>query len=303
VPTLTAIIPATNEPVTLHRCRAAIDAARAAPEEVIVISEPPLAGPAASRNAGARRAGGDVLVFVDADVEVHTDAFARIRQAFEDDADLVAVFGSYDDAPSAPGVVSAFRNLLHHDVHHESAGPATTFWAGLGAVRRDAFLGVGGFDAERYAVPSIEDIELGMRLSESGARIELRPEIQGTHLKHWSLWGMVRTDFAQRGVPWVGLILESRSSGAALNLGWKHRLSALASVAGLGGVLLRRPRVVLGSLLALVALNHRFYALLARRRGVPEAALGVVLHALHHLVSAAAVPFGVLRWARSRRAS
>jgi len=300
VPSLTAIIPATNEPATLHRCRAAIDAARAAPEEVIVVSEPPLAGPAASRNAGARDAEGDVLVFVDADVEVHNDAFTHIRAAFEADPGLVALFGSYDDAPSAPGVVSAFRNLLHHDVHQESAGPATTFWAGLGAVRREDFLRIGGFDAERYAVPSIEDIELGMRLSADGARIELMPEIQGTHLKHWSLWGMVRTDFAQRGVPWVGLIIESRGS-SALNLGMKHRVSALASVVGFGALALRRPRIALGSAAVLVALNRRFYGLLVRRRGVPEAAVGVLLHAVHHATSAAAVPVGVLRWARTRR--
>jgi len=300
VPSLTAIIPATNEPATLHRCRAAIDAARAAPEEVIVVSEPSFAGPAASRNAGARDAAGDVLVFVDADVEVHNDAFGRIREAFESDPALVALFGSYDDAPSAPGVVSAFRNLLHHDVHQESAGPATAFWAGLGAVRREDFLRIGGFDAERYAVPSIEDIELGMRLSADGARIELMPEIQGTHLKHWSLWGMVRTDFAQRGVPWVGLIIESRGS-SALNLRMKHRLSALASVVGLGALALGRPRISLGSAVVLVALNRRFYGLLVRRRGIPEAAVGVVLHAVHHATSAAAVPFGVLRWARTRR--
>ena len=300
MPSLTAIIPATNEPATLHRCRAAIDAARAAPEEVIVVSEPPLAGPAASRNAGARDAEGDVLVFVDADVEVHNDAFTHIRAAFEADPGLVALFGSYDDAPSAPGVVSAFRNLLHHDVHQQSAGPATTFWAGLGAVRREDFVNVGGFDAERYTVPSIEDIELGMRLSAAGARIELIPEIQGTHLKHWSLWGMVRTDFAQRGVPWVGLIIESRGS-SALNLGMKHRVSALASVVGFGALALRRPRIALGSAAVLVALNRRFYGLLVRRRGVPEAAVGVLLHAVHHATSAAAVPVGVLRWARTRR--
>ena len=299
MPTVTAIIPATNRPPTLASCRAAVEAAARPPEEVIVVEEPRLAGPAVSRNAGAQAAAGDVLVFVDADVEVHRDAFARIRAAFEDDPGLTAVFGSYDDAPSAPGVVSAFRNLLHHDVHHSSPGPATTFWAGLGAMRREPFLAAGGFDARRYAVPSIEDVELGMRLAAGGARIELRPEIQGTHLKRWSLWQMVRTDFAARGVPWVGLILESGGS-SALNLGWRHRLSALASVAGAGALLARRPRAALASAAALVALNRRFYALLLARRGPAEAAVGVGLHALHHLVSVAAVPVGAARWLRER---
>lgn len=299
MPTVTAIIPATNRPATLARCRAAVEAASEAPDEVIVVVDPPLAGPAVSRNLGARRATGDVLVFVDADVEVHRDAFARIREAFTTDAGLAAVFGSYDDAPAAPGVVSAFRNLLHHEVHQESPGAATTFWAGLGAMRREAFLAVGGFDAKRYAAPSIEDVELGMRLSAQGGRIELRPEIQGTHLKRWTLWSMVRTDFAARGVPWVGLILESGGS-RALNLGYRHRLSALASLALAGAVVLRRPPAAVAAALALVALNHRFYALLARRRGPAEAVAGVGLHALHHLVGVAAVPVGVARWARRR---
>ncbi len=299
MPTVSAIIPATNRPATLARCRGAVEAADGPPEELIVVVEPPLAGPAVSRNAGARRATGDVLVFVDADVEVHRDAFARIRAAFEHDPDLVAVFGSYDDAPSAPGVVSAFRNLLHHDVHHASPGPATTFWAGLGAMRREPFLAAGGFDAERYAVPSIEDVELGMRMTAAGARIELRPEIQGKHLKRWSLAQMLRTDFSARGVPWVALLLDEGGS-SALNLGWRHRLSALASVAGVGALVARRPVVALAAAGALVALNRRFYALLLRRRGRAEAALGVGLHALHHLASAAAVPVGVARWARGR---
>src|SRR5579859_7643077 len=152
MPTVTAIVPATNAPPTLAACLQAIRAADEAPEELIVVEQG--GGPADARNRGAARATGDVLVFVDADVLVHAEAFARIRRAFDADASLAALFGSYDDRPAAPGTVSAFRNLMHHHVHHEGAGPATTFWAGLGAVRRDAFEAVGGFDAARYLVPS-----------------------------------------------------------------------------------------------------------------------------------------------------
>ena len=79
---LTVIVPATNDPPTLARCLRAIGSADASPEEAVVIREPPGAGPAAARNAGAAEACGDVLVFVDADVVVHGDAFRRIRAAF-----------------------------------------------------------------------------------------------------------------------------------------------------------------------------------------------------------------------------
>src|SRR5262249_6575525 len=133
---LTAIVPATDAPPTLARCVEAIRAADEPPEQVVVVEWAGGPGPAAARDEGAARAEGDVLVFVAADVVVHRDAFVRLRAALADPG-LAAVFGSYDDRPEAPGSVSQFRNLLHHHVHQEGAGPATTFWAGLGAVRRE----------------------------------------------------------------------------------------------------------------------------------------------------------------------
>jgi glycosyltransferase involved in cell wall biosynthesis len=293
---LSAIVPATDAPPTLARCLAAIGAADEPPEEVIVVDEADRPGPAAARNEGARRATGDVLVFVDADIEPHRDAFTRVRAAFAAHSGLAVLFGAYDDDPADPGLVSRFRNLLHHHVHLEGAGPAETFWAGLGAIRRSAFP---GFDAERYPAASVEDVELGLRLAAGGARIVLDPLVQGRHLKAWTLATMIHTDFARRGVPWAELLLERGHGSAALNLGPRHRLSALAAL----GLLARRPRLVAASAAALLVLNRRFYALLLRREGPVRAAAGVGLHAVHHLtgVAAAATAFG--RSARGRGAT
>jgi GT2 family glycosyltransferase len=238
---------------------------------------------------------GDVVVFVDADVLPHSDAFARIRAAFEADPTLVAVFGSYDDVPAEPGVVSQFRNLLHHHVHQQGAGDATTFWAGLGAVSADAFRAAGGFDAERYPLPSVEDVDLGTRLARDGGRILLDPLIQGTHLKRWTLGDMVRTDFWQRGVPWVELLLRHRSGSTALNLGWRHRVSAAAAVISALALVRGRPLTALGGLVALTALNIELYELFLRRQGPAGAATGVGLHAVHHVTGALAVPVGLVR--------
>jgi GT2 family glycosyltransferase len=297
---LSAIVPATNEPPTLERCVAAIRGAEEPPEELIVVEDAAAPGPAAARNEGAARATGDVLVFVDADVVAHADAFRRIRNAFDADPALAALFGSYDDEPEDPGVVSAFRNLLHHHVHHAGAGPASTFWAGLGAIRREAFDAAGRFDAHRYPHPSVEDIDLGLRISAAGGRIRLDPEIRGTHLKAWTLGAMLHADFARRGVPWTELLLERGTGSKALNLGWRHRLSALAVLVAATSLTTRRPRLAAGSLVVLVALNADFYRLLARRRGPVEAALGVGLHALHHLAGIAAVPAALARRSRVR---
>jgi GT2 family glycosyltransferase len=302
VPTISAVIPASNAPPTLTACLAAIRDADAPPDETIVVDDEALVGPAAARNQGARRATGEILVFVDADVCVHPDAFARNRAAFETEPGLTALFGSYDDRPSAPGVVSRFRNLLHHHVHQSSPGPATTFWGGIGAIRREAFLQSGGFDERRFRVPSIEDVDLGMRLAEGGARIELRPEIQGTHLKAWGFTQMLHTDFSRRGVPWVRLLLESRSSSTALNLGWRHRLSSLAVVAAAASLVARRTLPAAAAGATFVALNRPFYRLLFRRLGTARGVAGVGLHAVHHAVGIAAAAVGlVLHTTSSRR--
>lgn len=298
MPTVSAIVPATNAPPTLTACLDAIRAADEPPEELIVAEEGE--GPADARNRGASQASGTVIVFVDADVVVHGDAFARVRRAFERDPELAALFGSYDDRPADPGTVSAFRNLMHHHVHQQGAGRATTFWAGLGAVRRDVFEASGGFDAARYLVPSVEDIELGTRLAAAGCKIELDPLLQGTHLKAWSLRGMVESDYWDRGVPWVELLLRQGTGSSALNLGWRHRLSALAALGAAGALLRGRLRRTLVALAVLVALNRSFYELLVRRRGRAQAVIGLWLHVLHHVVGVLSVPVGIVEYLRGR---
>jgi hypothetical protein len=269
---------------------------------LIVVDTPAGVGPASARNIGARRATGDVIVFVDADVVVHADAFERIRAAFVADPGLTAVFGSYDDDPRAKGMVSEFRNLLHHHVHQSAPGMATTFWAGLGAVRRDAFLAVGGFDDQSFPRPSIEDIELGMRLLDRGGRIVLDPLLQGKHLKRWTLDGMIRTDFGARGAPWVELLLARGSGSTALNLGWRHRMTAAASLALLVTVSRRKLPPSMSLIVLILMLNHSFYRLLLDRRGPAFAAAALPLHVVHHLIGLAAVPEGIRRYIR-RRAS
>jgi GT2 family glycosyltransferase len=298
---LTVVVPATDAPACLPRCLEAL-ARSGEPHTVEVVTQPPGSGPAAARNAGVARGGAAIVVFVDADVEVHPDALRRLRERLDGDQALAAVFGAYDADPAAEQVVSRFRNLLHHHVHVSSPGRATTFWAGLGAVRREAFDAIGGFDEQRFPQPSIEDVELGMRLCAAGGRIELDPAVRGRHLKRWTLRSMVRTDFAARGVPWVILALERGGAGSALNLGWRHRVAAAAAVLAVTAATLRRPAAAIAGVAAMTAANRGFYVLLARRGGLRLALAGVPLHLVHHLTAVASVPAGLALWARRRAA-
>jgi GT2 family glycosyltransferase len=298
-PCLSVIVPATDSPETLERVLPAIRAGLYRDEELIVVTRPSNSGPGRARNAGALQATGDVLVFVDSDIVIQPDALARLRAAFGADPELSAVFGSYDDGPTSPAIVSQFRNLLHHYVHQNSPGAAVTFWAGLGAVRRERFLEVGGFDASRYEVPSVEDIDLGMRIVAAGGRIELHPKVQGTHLKHWTLRSMARTDLTLRGIPWIEMMLERRTVLGTLNLSWRERASTALTLLAVAALPMRRRGVSPIALLAIAAINARFYLLLWQRMGPARALAGIALHVFHRLVGVAAVPAGVVSHGRS----
>jgi hypothetical protein len=231
---------------------------------------------------------------------VHPDAFRRIRAAFTAEPDLTAVFGSYDDSPAVDGVVANFRNLLHHHVHQEAAGPSYSFFAALGAIRRDAFHESGGFDATKYRTPMMEDIELGMRLVDAGAKIVLDPELRATHMKAWSLTGMVRTDLKGRGIPWVTLLARRGQFPTDLNLSWRNRISALATASSVVAALGRRPKAAAALAAFQLTLNAPLYSLLLRRRGPAEALAGVGLHAVHQLTAVASVPVGLAMYVRDR---
>ena len=180
-------------------------------------------GPAVGRNRGAQLAIGDILFFCDSDVSIHADTIERIQESFKINSDCTAIIGCYDDRPADQGMVSKFRNLLHHRVHYENHGLIKTFWSGCGAIKRQAFLTLGGFD-ETFRTASVEDIELGYRLSTSGHKIFLNHLVQVCHHKSWSLFSMCYTDCFLRARPWTRLMLSKRSLGTTqLNVSGKDK--------------------------------------------------------------------------------
>ncbi len=273
-------------------------------------------GPATARNRGADIARGEILLFVDADVCVHDDALERIAAHFgfhgtrvfaRSTVDLEsagdgaparvdAVFGSYDDSPPAEGFFSRYKNLSHHFVHQSGTLQASTFWAGCGAVRKEVFVKVSGFD-ESYREPSIEDIELGYRLSDAGHRILLDPRVQATHLKRWTLGSMVATDILRRAIPWLRLLRERRTLSATLNIDRTQRACVLILYTALLCVLLAfafpaKVETFLGAavlaVLVVLGLNRRFYTFLGRNQGISLALRAAPVHLVYFLYCGAA---------------
>ena len=325
-PTITVVVPVRDGGALLERCLRKIQTSHLKALELIVVDDGSTdgsrdcaqrlgakvlategqRGPACARNIGARAARGDILLFVDADVCVRRDTTARVRAAFARDRDLDGLIGSYDDEPSAPNLVSQYKNLLHCFVHQTGRRRASTFWSGCGAIRRSVFLAHGGFD-ESYARPAIEDIELGTRLHHAGHKVSLDPELRVKHLKRWTFPMLVRSDVFDRALPWTEIILRERHMPNDLNLARAQRLSVALALAfpllfvgamlapDAAGRILAAVATV--ALLSSIALDARFYGFLARRRGVGFALAAMPLHLLYHLYSGLAFGAGVLLYA------
>jgi glycosyltransferase involved in cell wall biosynthesis len=319
-PRLSVIVPVHNGGLQLSRCLEGLRLSDYDSFEVIVVDDcstdnspqivqrfgarclrtPHKMGPGGARNLGTEHAHGEIVVFVDADVVVPPGALRRISERFAQDADLAAVFGSYDESPAWNDFLSQYKNLMHHYVHQISSERAVTFWAGCGAMRRVIFRQFGGFNAKRYPVPSIEDIELGYRLSGAGRKILLDKQLQVKHLKKWTVRGLLRADILCRAVPWTKLILETQNLPRDLNLTYASQISSLlvgilalllvlAPFSATGVFQWLSPAVLLGAAAAAIAilliLNRRVYAWFAARRGWWFAAGAVIAHWAYYFYS------------------
>jgi glycosyltransferase involved in cell wall biosynthesis len=248
-------------------------------------------GPAAARNLGAEKATGEILFFVDADVVIHKGSLSLIRNILQDDQ-LAAVFGSYDDTPAEQNFLSQYKNLLHHYVHHNSSADADTFWAGCGAIRKEVFVSVSGFNATDYPHPSIEDIELGVRLRRKNLFIRLDKRLQGKHLKKWTALSLLKADILYRAYPWSRLIADMGEVPNQLNLHSTHRFSAFLAAlffAVVAFAIFFPSWFIVAQaalLLALVILlNRSLYVFFLRKKGVVFLTGAIFWHMLYYIYS------------------
>jgi GT2 family glycosyltransferase len=261
-------------------------------------------GPGYARNRGFELSLGVNVAFVDADVMVRPETLRRFHDVLARQSDVAAVFGSYDTHPAARNLLSQYHNLLQHHYHQRNAGEASTFWSACGAVRAAVFEEAGGYDEWHFRRGQLEDLELGRRIQELGHRVLLRPEVQVTHLKRWSLGAIIRTEIFDRGVPWMrlvdravartrrqqGSIRSTKTTNIALSsLGALLALSALLS----GGPLARNLFAVAATCFSVVVISDSpQFAFFRRERGLAFAASTVVLGMFQYIVSGVAVAFG-----------
>ncbi|MBN1424205.1 glycosyltransferase family 2 protein [Candidatus Fermentibacteria bacterium] len=214
--TVSAVVPARDAAPTLPSCLAALRRAGGMSLEILVVNDgscdataslaerdatrvitlPRSVGASRARNLGAREAGGEIVVFVDADVMVPPDAFTLLLHHFQAPDCPDAVQGIYAAECPHPNASSQYKNLYYHyswtrRIKNPWLVSAASFFF---AIRASLFRELGGFD-ERITVPTVEDADLGHRVVRRGGRILLDSRLRVIHDRHYGAGELLRYDF------------------------------------------------------------------------------------------------------------
>ncbi len=255
-------------------------------------------GPSAARNRGAREATGEILFFTDSDVTVLPDTLGKIVKTLKSNPDFSSVIGSYTIDTPCGDFFSTYKNLVHHYTHQNSLETAITFWAGCGAIRKDVFLAVDGFD-EAFRKASIEDIELGYRLTGAGHKILLAKDVLVTHNKRYDFRGLVKSDLFNRAIPWTALMLKEGTMRSDLNTTRSNAVGLMSAYATMASLLLSAlyPSLLWISLISVITFlvcNKHFYAYARSFKGTGFMIQTIVMNFIFYLYSGVGFTLGVL---------
>ncbi len=300
---VSVIIPAHNEVTFIPRVIRAVLAQRPAEAEleVIVVDDGSadgtpqaaraagarvleLAGtggnPAAARNRGAAAAGGDPLIFLDADCIPGEGWLAAILAAHERGATVVG--GALDLPPGLPATARCDYYCGWYLVHsRRPAGPVPHHPPPNLSVRRAAFLGTQGFTERQPLSYTNEEREWQAELQRNGHRMDFEPKAVAYHYNRPGFRNLLRRNYR-----WAYTAIESKSQTGAARFSWIYR----------------HPRLLIAASLPLAFAHTAFILGCWVRAGRLEPLLMAPAVLASRLAYAAGMAVGGLQWLRRRHA-
>jgi glycosyltransferase involved in cell wall biosynthesis len=199
MPKYSVVIPAYNSGETIARCINSILRQGSAPDaELIVVDDassdntvsvakalgakvigmPARGGPSKARNAGAKAASGDILIFVDSDVLFFEDTFLKIKALLKEDRGLCAFSCNLDPQCEMKDAPSRYKHLYMCYSLIKQPTPCVWVFTSTFVIKKVSFENVGGFNENLSAQ---EDELLGRELLKKGCRITFAKDIPVRH--------------------------------------------------------------------------------------------------------------------------
>jgi glycosyltransferase involved in cell wall biosynthesis len=325
---VSVIIPTRDGNATLGRCLASLARSTHPPCEVIVVDdcskvevssivepfgfrtirldEPREAEYA--RNTGAEAATGDILVFTDSDMLLQPDVLKRIHDHLSENR-YAAVSGVCTPETDDKRLAARYKNLWLYYSYVNSPHDFEWFILSIGAVRREVFFELEGFRTDYLTVSGGGDLEFGRRLKEAGKKIRLDTDIQGKHLKRYTMRSLLRNDYV-RGKGWFEFaagrkvlwhVLKRFRIGNIYPAFIASVLISLSLVVSLALALFDGVFLYLAMLLALAHLlmNYSLFRFLRREAGMGFLLKAIPMSFLDHLVAGFGVISGCICWLSS----
>lgn len=151
-------------------------------------------GAAGARNTGAEVALGDWLLFVDSDAVIKP-AWREILDEWMK-REVGAIQAIYAEEAAGKGSSTFYKNFYYHYTFTRRIRNRWLYGCGtfFFAVKRSLFGKAGGFD-DKVKGASIEDADFAARLTATGEKIRLVPELEVFHLREYSFSDLIKYDW------------------------------------------------------------------------------------------------------------
>ena len=202
---ISIIIPVYNATLTLKECLDAVFNISYKNFEVILVSDgstdntleiakkyeckiielPQNNGAAFSRNEGSKKASGDILFFVDADVILKKNSLDILNNKFSD-KNIWAIQGIYSHEPMYESIFTQYQqSYMSFFTWSKNLTYAPFVVSACFAIRRELFIQSKGFNSNIKSA-TCEDEEFGMKLINEGYKINIVRELNVEHRVHYT---------------------------------------------------------------------------------------------------------------------
>lgn len=317
---ISVIVPAYNSDRHLELCLHSIRQSECAEYELIVVDDGSGDGTAAiaeefadcvishranrgrthSRNSGLQKAGGDIVVFIDADVVIKPRTLALIQTTFSREREIDAITGLLSREHPNVDFFSQYKNLYMHYIFCCLPPRVNFLYGSLQAMRRNA---IAKYTAH---VDIADDSEMGQQLNRKGKEIAFVRELEVVHLKKYDFLAFVRNDFR---IPfdWADIFVRYRGwrqlgknkGGYLHSPKWQLLsviLAPLTVLVSMATFILGNAAMVVGTilLLAWIVLNAPFIAYLQREKSTLFAVSSYCVTFFDHCVMATGIFCGLV---------